>query len=263
MIHNSWLNLACRMQIKQHFHNFQAAIIQFTRIPIKSDHLCGQHFTDSVNYLPLVGLLIGALAACPVVFFSDAISPTGLAWLLIILGIVLTGAIHEDGLADCCDGLFGGSSKQKRLDIMKDSTLGTYGVLGLIAIVGSKVAMLSELPTDKLLIIFILAHGMSRLSPLIIMLKSRYTEYAPSVKMTKQSETNTQVLLIIAAFMLLITLSLLPIPISILLILITFVTPVLLKGLFEQKIGGYNGDCLGATQQITETLLFMTAACYY
>lgn len=251
------------MQLKSYFNQFQAAIIQFSRIPIKSEHLTGSHFAESVNFLPLVGAVIGFLSAIPVFLLSPYLEGIAEAWLLVIFAVMLTGAIHEDGLADCSDGLFGGHDRSQRLKIMKDSTLGTYAVLGLIAVIGLKVSLLANIPSQHLLTIFIIGHAVSRIAPLIVMLTSDYTEHNPSIKMTKQSETNIRIFFISSGLIIMLSLVFLPIKLTLLFILISFITPLFLKSLFEQKIGGYNGDCLGATQQVTECLLLLAAACYY
>ncbi|MBI4008005.1 MAG: adenosylcobinamide-GDP ribazoletransferase [Planctomycetes bacterium] len=96
-------------------------------------------------WFPAVGLLIGAFLVA-VYFILMKWFPYSVAdALVLIVYIAITGGLHLDGLADSCDGIFGGYDKEKRLEIMRQSTIGTFGVLGLICIVGIKYVCLHSL----------------------------------------------------------------------------------------------------------------------
>lgn len=117
----------------------------YSRLPVPGGRH-GRRVADAVGVLPLAAVVI-ALPAALMLLVAAAIgfSPAVVALVAVGTLIVTTGALHEDGLADCADGLFGGASPERRLDIMRDSRIGTYGVLALILAVGLKVALLVEL----------------------------------------------------------------------------------------------------------------------
>ena len=100
----------------------------------------------SARYFPLIGLLVG-LASAGVFWSASQVWGGALpALLAIAVGVLITGAFHEDGLADTFDGLGGGGTPERRLEIMKDSRIGTYGALGLGLVLALKAAALTDLP---------------------------------------------------------------------------------------------------------------------
>lgn len=110
-----------------------AAFIFFTRLPFwRLGDVPAAYFKRVVDYWPLVGYLTGGMMAL-VLYAASFIFPVPIAVLLAMLSrLLITGALHEDGLADFCDGFGGGTDRERILFIMKDSHIGTYGVLGLI-----------------------------------------------------------------------------------------------------------------------------------
>src|SRR6201985_2249913 len=126
---------------------FLTAVMFLTRIrvPRTIDH-SPEYLQQAPRYFPVVGWIVGAFSALSFLVFSRYIS-TDLGILAsMITGILLTGAFHEDGFADVCDGLGGGWTKEKILMIMKDSRIGAFGAIGLLGILGSKFLLLKELP---------------------------------------------------------------------------------------------------------------------
>ena len=123
--------------------------VQFlTRVPVPVSHSAfePQWLSDSARYFPLVGTFVAAFGAT-VMWVAGLVFPHVLAVGLSMLATVwLTGAFHEDGLADTCDALGGAVSRERALEIMKDSRIGTYGAMGLVLVVGLKLAVLSALP---------------------------------------------------------------------------------------------------------------------
>ncbi|MCD8318662.1 MAG: adenosylcobinamide-GDP ribazoletransferase [Paraprevotella sp.] len=119
----------------------------FTRLPFwrikRVDSECFKHVVD---YRPVAGLLTGGTAA--VVFWctSGQFPPMAAALMAVGARLLLTGALHKDGLADFCDGFGGGTTRERTLSIMKDSHIGTYGVLGLIFHTGLLVGLIFSLP---------------------------------------------------------------------------------------------------------------------
>jgi len=115
--------------------NIAAALVFFTRLPLwrfEYFKVLPEYFKNVINYWSVVGWLTGGVM-CGILFLMSHIFPYSVAIILALLSrIFVTGALHEDGLADFFDGFGGGSTKERILAIMKDSHIGTYGVLALI-----------------------------------------------------------------------------------------------------------------------------------
>ncbi|MEM9055816.1 MAG: adenosylcobinamide-GDP ribazoletransferase, partial [Pseudomonadota bacterium] len=161
--------------MKGEWATFLLAVQFLTRLPLKLEGLyTPERMAASVRYYPMVGILIGSV--CAVIFvLSDMIFPTAIAILLSMMaGLLLTGAFHEDGLADTFDGVGGGLTREKALQIMKDSRLGTYGTLALVIALALKAGALMALPTTLIAAALIAAHGLSRLSSVVVIATSRY-----------------------------------------------------------------------------------------
>ena len=116
--------------------DFRTSVALLTRIPVKAEF---DRPAQAAWAYPLVGLVVGAVAALVVTLLLWlGVTPALAAGIWIATTVVLTGAMHEDGLADCADGFWGGFDKARRLEIMKDSQIGSYGVLALILSVGAR-----------------------------------------------------------------------------------------------------------------------------
>ena len=126
-----------------------ASLMFFTRLPWwRLRTVPKEAFEHVVDYWPLVGWLTGGTMALTfAVAISAGISPAVAALLAIAARMLLTGALHEDGLADFCDGFGGGTTRERTLAIMKDSHIGTYGVLGLLISLGLLWACIATLPS--------------------------------------------------------------------------------------------------------------------
>ena len=228
--------------------------IQFlTRIPTPA--LKGfqpDWITRSARYFPLVGQGVGALSAA--VFFAafQVWGPTLAALLAIGAGVIVTGAFHEDGLADTADGLGGGQTAERRLEIMKDSRVGTYGVCALGLVLALKVAGLVSLSAQAGALTLIAAHGAGRAAALVAM---RLTPYAPTGeagkwKPAQQGVRTPEVVigLLIAAW----PLVFLP-PSSVMVgLVIGGAASLMVAKLAQRLIGGHTGDVLGAIEQVFE-----------
>ena len=127
--------------------SLRAAVELLTRLPVPpARDWRPQDAIDGAAAYPLVGALVGALlAGLALLLGLTALTPLLQALLLVGAGLLLTGAMHEDGLADAADGLFGGWTPQRRLEIFRDSRVGTYGALALGWAVAVRVAALLAL----------------------------------------------------------------------------------------------------------------------
>ena len=126
-------------------HSILAAFIFFTRLPFwRIAQVPSESFKHVVSYWALVGWLTAGLSVF-VLYISSLILPSNIALLLAILTrLLITGCLHEDGLADFFDGFGGGNTKERILSIMKDSHIGSYGVIGLISYIGLLYTKLNE-----------------------------------------------------------------------------------------------------------------------
>ena len=192
-------------------------------------------------------------------YLADLLWPQATAVILaLIIGIFLTGAFHEDGFADVCDGFGGGWGKQRILEIMKDSYIGVYGVLGLLLIFLLKISLLGGLFAAAVPLVLLAGHSISRLPPLLLMQRYDYARNNDSKAAGAVYKPNLQELAV-ATVIALLPLALLPA------LCVLAIIPVLgvnwyLGRYFYRYIGGYTGDCLGASQQIAETVFYLSVS---
>lgn len=160
------------------------AIQLLTRLPVpwprthRADDL-----VRSLPWLPLVGALVGGLMGLCGLGLVHAGLPTGVALVLMVaLGPLLTGALHEDGLADTADGLLGGRDRDRRLEILRDSRVGAYGLVALILAFALRVEVLRSLPVGGWPVALAVAHALGRLATVRLMAALPYArQQAPGL----------------------------------------------------------------------------------
>ena len=234
---------------------FWLALAFFTRLPIPATTpFSAELLNHASRYFSLVGWVIGSLALVSLGLAAQ-LFPIAMAVLLsMVVTLKLTGAFHEDGLADMSDGLGGGMNRERKLEIMKDSRLGSYGSIALIMALLIKFVALSEISTralgDGLLALFCL-HAASRALAGSLIFDMSYVRDEPSkAKPLAQDQDRTDLLwLLIWGLLPLILLT----PMAAGLLIVTALALRLwLKRWLNRQIGGYTGDCLGAAQQLAE-----------
>jgi adenosylcobinamide-GDP ribazoletransferase len=252
--------------MKRQFHIFLNAIMFYTRIPVPGWMWHDEELLNKATiYFPVIGWIVGGVAfgtfKLSNVFFDENISLI----ISMIAGVLLTGAFHEDGFADVCDGFGGGWTKAKVLEIMKDSRLGTYGVAGLILILLLKfytLRLIVSFDINETIFVFITAHSLSRFTAATFIFTDEYVRENEDSKAKPVAKKITFTELCIAGFF-----ALLPLIIFVLLtrnfylflvILPLIFVKIFLSSFFNKKIGGYTGDCLGATQQIAEIVIYLS-----
>jgi adenosylcobinamide-GDP ribazoletransferase len=259
---------------KMELRIFYTALMFLTRIPVPKniDH-SELYLQKAPRYFPIVGWVVAAVACLSYLVLNRLFS-TDLAILgSMIATILCTGAFHEDGFADCCDGFGGGWTREKILLIMKDSRLGTFGTIGLISILATKFLALKSLPQFTpsfenpslnifynyryYLLVIWAGHSLSRLMPLYMMQTSDYVTDIDLSKVkpmaTRKLKWSELIFAIVTAFIPFIFLSW---------HFLLAVIPVLycaheMRSYFKKWIGGYTGDCLGAIQQVTEIVFYL------
>jgi adenosylcobinamide-GDP ribazoletransferase len=189
--------------MKTEIQVFLTALMFYTRIPCPAwvDH-SDEFINKATRYFPLVGWIAGgSVAFTP--FVSSYLLPIPVGVILsLIVGILLTGAFHEDGFADVCDGFGGGWTKSQILDIMKDSRVGTYAVVGLLLLLALKIFSLIALLQLDLwycLKTVILAHVLSRWSAVMIIYSHSYAREDNTSKIRLVAKKLTVAELLIAS----------------------------------------------------------------
>ncbi|MCG6202479.1 adenosylcobinamide-GDP ribazoletransferase [Psychromonas antarctica] len=249
---------------------FFLALSFFTRIPVpKSMHYSPSKLNQANRYFSLVGLLLAVLQGGIFIIFIQ-ILPLSIALLLALAaGLILTGAFHEDGLADMADGIGGGLTTEQRLSIMKDSRVGTYGVVTLTSIMALKYLLLFELAQQEaanplsFVITLSLGFALSRALAASLIFNTPYvSELSGSKSKPLASAQSRQELLILFLVALLPALFFSFYQVMTILLLLALFR-VLLRTWLIEKIGGFTGDCLGATQQISEVIIYIVLLASY
>jgi adenosylcobinamide-GDP ribazoletransferase len=239
---------------------FFGAVRFFTRLPVPAwvGH-SSEGLNRSARYFPAVGLLVGGLAA---LVFAGALLfwPKAVAVLLsMVASIYLTGGFHEDGLSDTADGLGGGWEKSRILEIMKDSRVGSYGVLAMVLVLLGKFTLLLELPTALLPCLLIAGHVVSRFCATLLLATM---DYVREDLLSKAKPLATRMALLeflLALVTALATLAILPLQPAVQGVVLALLATLWLARLFRRWLGGYTGDCLGATQQVSELAFYLGA----
>jgi adenosylcobinamide-GDP ribazoletransferase len=207
---------------------------------------------------PIAGALVGLIGGI-VLVVADRIGmpPLISATLAIACTMLVTGALHEDGLADTADGLGGGATRERKLEIMRDSRTGTYGVAALLFSILLRVAALAALPPATALLALIAAHAAGRaLIPWLLatMLPARADGLSAGVGAV--SERTAVVALIIGA----VTMLLLGFWAALLAAIALALWLVAARSTARRQLGGHTGDICGALEQGGEVLVLLTVA---
>ena len=241
--------------MKNQLNLFFLALGFFSRIPMPAwVQYSPEKLNQSSRYLTLVGWLLGTLVA-GLFFLSTTLFPETISlWLAMGFSLLLTGAFHEDGLADTADGFGGAFKREKKLAIMKDSRIGTYGASALlIALLGKYLLLLEN--TD-IVIALLIAYPLSRATAVSLIADMQYVSEEDASKSkplaNKLGKTELAILLLTGVPALL----LVPHMTAVYLIVSLLLVRTLAKLYLNKQIGGYTGDTLGATQQICELTIY-------
>lgn len=246
---------------------FFTAVMFYTRIPCPSwvDH-SEEYLNRATKYFPLIGWIVGIGAALVLIGAQYIFSPIPSLILSLAASVLITGAFHEDGFADVCDGFGGGWTKEKILDIMKDSRVGTFAVVGLLLLFLFKIFVLHDIlfsgPFDLVFTVFVFAgvHALSRFIASTFVLTHEYVrenDLSKAKPIAKSYRAADATLASVFAITPLVLLSLyFQKPWAMAVVIPGYMTKMWLGRYFKKWIGGYTGDCLGATQQITEVVLY-------
>ena len=234
-----------------------------TRWPVRAQGLFTEaRLAAATRYHPLVGAFIGAFSG-GVFWVAHLVFPASLSVVLATAASLLaTGALHEDGFADTCDGLGGGTPRERALEIMRDSRIGTYGAAGLGLMLAAKVLALAATPPEAVPWLLVAAHAASRSSAVLAIATGTYLRDAGVARPVAGSVAPGSLAFGAATAA------------AAVCVLLAVATPaVILAGLgglaaghlamraaYERKLGGYTGDCLGAVQQTSELGMYLGVA---
>lgn len=240
---------------------FAAALGFLTRLPALGTW-SPEAEAASPRWYPGAGVVVGAI--CGLACWAAALvwPPVVAVLAALAAGLLVTGALHEDGFADACDGLGGNRPKERVLEIMRDSRIGTYGVLGLGMMLGAKVAVLASLPGGAVPWVLLAGHAASRASMLWVMASSPYARAEGAASRVAGGLDQRGVATGFATAVL----AVLPLVFVLPLGAVALGLAGLVAGHFgmraryEARLGGYTGDCLGAVQQASELGLYLGLA---
>lgn len=258
--------------MQKQWRYFLLAVGFFTRIPVPNQpDFQEADLNYATQYFPLVGLLIGLLAAFS--FYAALFLFTQTIAVIISMAITIyaTGAFHEDGLADSADGLGGGWEREQVLTIMQDSRLGTYGAVALFLMLMAKFQVLTALHTDWVILGLIAAHALSRLCAVWLIASLPYAKFSGKAKPLSTQISRRGLMaanffgllptFILAWLIYIATHGFWQTVLVFIVVLALLIAAVWLwwRRLLLRKLGGYTGDNLGAMQQMTELAFYFAA----
>jgi adenosylcobinamide-GDP ribazoletransferase len=212
------------------------------------------------SFFPLIGFLVG-LSALSVIFMFQAVMPPLLLAVCVCAGMTLiTRGLHLDGLADLADGVGGGYSPARRLEIMKDSATGAFGSLALVFAIVFKVSAMDTLIIAKAWAPFMLIPALSRFAIVLTAYRNSYAR--PEGGLAKSSVDHMTFGIVLGAGLTALGLALLLAPrLTLIYLGAAIMVSLLMRFLAQGWLGGITGDVLGAVNEVAEILLFTLAAC--
>lgn len=203
---------------------------------------------------PIVGAIVAGICSAVILLATGVgLSSGATAGLVLICAMTVTGAMHADGLADCADGFWGGWTRERRLDIMKDSQIGTYGVLALVLCLGLQWHALSILIAAHMLWPLFAAAMISRAAMVWMMAALPHARGEGLSHHTGRPDRRAVVVALVCAAP---TLLFPGVP-RLAALVCTLLVAAGIFALARNKIGGQTGDVLGATQQVNATSLLL------
>ena len=238
---------------------FLIALQFLTRLPVpRALNSSETDIGKAAAFFPLVGVIVGGGAALVFVGLQRVLPLPASVFCAIVFATLITNGFHEDGLADSFDGFGGGWTKDRVLEIMRDSRIGTYGTLALIFTVFGKVIFLSSLPPGQIWRWLIVAHTAARWTILPLGAWLPYARVEGQGKLVAKQVGALEITIGTLTLFLVIFL-LIPWPAALATLFVTTLVTLLSGLYFRARLQGMTGDCLGAANQLTEVGLYLTA----
>jgi adenosylcobinamide-GDP ribazoletransferase len=244
------------------WRSVRAAFVFFTRIPVGGQPYERAEWAWAAAQLPLVGAVVGAALAV----LQWALTPLGLfadAILVVGASLLITGAMHEDGLADTCDALGGGADRARVLEILKDSRIGTFGACGLLVSIVGRATLLERLGADATWALPLVGCA-ARVGPVWQMATLPYVSRTGAKSADVAQARSTQALVATAWFAIACGIALEEHVVTVarlgVLALVLAATTLATAWQYVRRAGGVTGDFLGATEQLCELAGFAVLA---
>ena len=243
---------------------FFTALQFFTRLPIpRWVGFDPAWLNQASRYFPLVGLVVAAITGATYALAACFLAAPVAVILSTAAGIYATGAFHEDGFADMCDGFGGGMTPERVLEIMKDSRIGAYGAIGTICLLALKLTTLAMLSPLAAVGALFVAHPLSRLMATSLIWRLDYARAEGKAKPLAQKMSGGEFLIAavtaVIPALVIVTLHWLTWTTLIAGVVFAAIATIWLARKFVRRIGGYTGDCLGAVQQVSEVMFYLCA----
>jgi adenosylcobinamide-GDP ribazoletransferase len=248
-------------QVRRLWFDLLTAVQFLTRLPVPSGPYEQDSLARAVKFFPIVGLLIGCGSLLVYRLLVPHLPLTIVALVVVIYLVAITGCLHEDGLADSVDAFGGGWERDRVLEIMRDSRIGSYGAASLALSLLARVLLITSLPRVQVAGYLITAPVLSRWTTLPL------SFFLPPARERSETQVDGQgariahltsagslivgsLFTLVIAFAFLHLHALVPILAS---IAVTLATALY----YRHRIGGVTGDCFGATNQLTEIAVYL------
>ena len=229
-----------------------------TRAPLPRFAGGPDSLAHSAKFFPLAGLAIGLVSAFLFVWLCSHLPAAAAALIAVLFTVLVTGGLHEDGLADAADAFGGGWQREQILEILKDSRIGSYGAIAVVFSILSRTLLVAALPRTLAAQYIITAHGLSRWTvlPLGYFLPAARKDAGQGARVARRISGGSiwigAVFAVAAAAYLLRFAAVAP-------IIATVIITLLTGAYYHRRIGGITGDCFGATIQLTEIGVYLVA----
>lgn len=239
------------------------AIMFYTRIPVpKSIGYSSDKLNKATRYFPFIGYLVGGLGSLVFIGANKLLSIDVAVISSIAAMVLLTGSFHEDAFADFCDGFGGGYTREEILSIMKDSRIGTFGAVGLCLLFLFKFVLLRDIGAEIFPVILIAAHVLSRFVVVVFLYTSQYVGSTKVSKSKPVGDKNSAGTFIISMLWIAPLFFVLGLKAFLIILPVQLVLLVYFRYYIHKKTGGYTGDVLGALQQMSEILFYISFLIY-
>lgn len=237
-------------------NSFKLLLSFFTRIPVGNVDFSEEEFIKGIKYTPIVGLVIGTILLLIAGMLSNKVDSEVRAFLIVMVYIFVTGGLHLDGLSDTCDGIFSNRSPERILEIMKDSRVGSFGVLSLIILLLGDIIFISKASLLSILFFPIIGR-------IAIVLACKFSNYSRSEGMGKSFIENggnkdSIVTVSICSIIMIILAVILGQAHIIIGIIITYILSYFIIKNISKKINGITGDVLGFIAEISQLIFLIT-----
>jgi adenosylcobinamide-GDP ribazoletransferase len=226
-----------------------------TRLPVPAIELREGDLGRAAVMFPLVGLVVatgGVAARMLVEPLWGAVTASVVGVLTVVAA---TGAFHEDGLADTADGLWGGWAPEERLAIMRDSRLGTYGTIALLALFALRLALLAPAPLGTFAMAMVCGHVLGRASALVV---ARIVPAVPGSSGRDIAGALHGGAALVAGVLTVVPVAVAAGVLAVPLVLVALALAVAAAAMFRRRLGGVTGDALGATTAVVEVAVMAT-----